>query len=125
MNEENKTRETAEQNEPVVEAETVPAASDGTSVLAEEPLPVAPEQPEAGEPVSEPAEEIKIDPAAAPSVEETKVQNVSEPAEHSARYEKVLEYYKSGSWNEKQVRNAVTKGWITTAEFTEITGKEY
>jgi len=45
--------------------------------------------------------------------------------EHSANYEKVKRYYVLKIWNETRVRNAVVKGWITEAEFTEITGKEY
>jgi uncharacterized XkdX family phage protein len=45
--------------------------------------------------------------------------------EHSANYEKVKRYYVLKIWNEARVRNAVVKGWITEAEFTEITGKEY
>lgn len=28
-------------------------------------------------------------------------------------------------WNETRVRNAVRMGWITSAEFEEITGKSY
>lgn len=44
---------------------------------------------------------------------------------NSPKYGKVLEYYKSGVWNETRVRNAVVKRWITEAEFAEITGKEY
>ena len=64
---------------------------------SDEPLPVAPELPEKNEP----------------------------EAEHSPKFEKVYGFYKSGTWNENQVRNAVKKDWITAAEFTEITGKEY
>lgn len=45
--------------------------------------------------------------------------------EHSPKYEKVREWYKAGCWNEKQVRNAVGKGWITEEEFEDITGGEY
>lgn len=44
---------------------------------------------------------------------------------HSAKYDLVREYYKMGLWNEKKVRDAVVKGWITAEEFTEITGKDY
>ncbi|MBE6724986.1 MAG: XkdX family protein [Ruminococcaceae bacterium] len=45
--------------------------------------------------------------------------------EHSAKFEKVKAYYKSGLWNITKVRNAVVKGWITEAEFEEITGITY
>jgi len=45
--------------------------------------------------------------------------------EHSANFEKVKRYYVLKIWNETRVRNAVVMGWITEAEFTEITGKEY
>lgn len=44
---------------------------------------------------------------------------------HSEKYEMVRGFYKTKMWNEQQVRNAVVKGWITSAEFVEITGKEY
>ena len=45
--------------------------------------------------------------------------------EHSKHYDKVKKYYDEGFWNEARVRSAVVKGWITEAEFAEITGKEY
>lgn len=41
------------------------------------------------------------------------------------RYEIVKIYYQTGLWSEKKVRDAVVKGWITTAQFREITGKIY
>lgn len=44
---------------------------------------------------------------------------------HSKNYYKVLNWYKTGMWNEARVRNAVKMGWITEEEFTEITGKAY
>lgn len=44
---------------------------------------------------------------------------------HSVKYDMVRKFYKTKMWNEQQVRNAVTKGWITATEFYEITGKEY
>ena len=44
---------------------------------------------------------------------------------HSARFEKVKGFYDERLWKEFQVRNAVLKGWITEAEFEEITGKAY
>lgn len=43
----------------------------------------------------------------------------------SAKYSKVKNYYDSGLWTLKQVKNAVIKGWITEDEFKEITGEEY
>lgn len=33
--------------------------------------------------------------------------------------------YERGSWNKAMVRNAVVKGWITPAEYEEITGEAY
>ncbi len=44
---------------------------------------------------------------------------------HSENFHKVKNYYVRKVWNEARVRNAVVMGWITEAEFTEITGKEY
>ena len=45
--------------------------------------------------------------------------------EHYAKYDKVKAYYDKGLWSVTAVRNAVTKGWITADEFTEITGEPY
>lgn len=45
--------------------------------------------------------------------------------EHSPRFELVKGYYDSGLWKKKAVRNAVIKGWITAAEYEEITGEVY
>lgn len=50
--------------------------------------------------------------------------------EHSPKYETVLGFYNrrvNGKrlWDEEKVRNAVEKGWITSEEFTEITGLSY
>lgn len=42
--------------------------------------------------------------------------------EHSARFEKVKDYYDSGLWNDERVKNAVIKGWITEEEYEEIIG---
>lgn len=42
---------------------------------------------------------------------------------HSEKYETVLGYYMNGLWDINRVRNAVAKGWITSAEYTEITGQ--
>lgn len=43
----------------------------------------------------------------------------------SKYFDKVNTYYKNGIWDIDRVRNAVVKGWITEAEFTEITGEQY
>ena len=48
-----------------------------------------------------------------------------EPAEHSPKFELVKSYYDAGLWKKKAVRNAVVKGWITAAEYEEITGEIY
>ena len=45
--------------------------------------------------------------------------------EHSEKYELVKGYYESGAWKKKAVKNAVRFGWITTAEYEEITGEVY
>ena len=45
--------------------------------------------------------------------------------EHSPKFEKVKKHYDDGFWNKDMVRLAVTKGWITEAEFTEITGEAF
>ena len=45
--------------------------------------------------------------------------------EHSKNYQKVKRYYDMKMWEEIRVRNAVKLGWITQAEFQEITGKKY
>jgi hypothetical protein len=45
--------------------------------------------------------------------------------EHSEKYKLVANYYNRKLWNESKVRNAVIKGWITSDEFTEITGIQY
>ena len=45
--------------------------------------------------------------------------------EHSKKFGKVKEYYDKGLWKIARVREAVVKGWITAAEFEEITGQPY
>lgn len=45
--------------------------------------------------------------------------------EHSARFEQVMEFYRTRLWSERMTRNAVVKGWITAEEFEEITGQAY
>lgn len=41
------------------------------------------------------------------------------------KFEKVKYYYDNGLWSIRKVRDAVEKGWITPAQFEEITGKVY
>lgn len=43
----------------------------------------------------------------------------------SPKFNKVKEWYDTGRWNDKMVRDAVVKGWITEEEYTVITGREY
>ena len=45
--------------------------------------------------------------------------------EHSEKFELVKNYYGSGLWKKKAVKNAVKKGWITAAEYEEIVGEPY
>ena len=40
-------------------------------------------------------------------------------------FEKIKKFYDAGVWDERRVRDAVDKGAITAAQFTEITGKAY
>lgn len=44
---------------------------------------------------------------------------------HSPKFEAVKGYYDNGLWKKKAVRNAVVKGWITPAEYEEITREVY
>lgn len=48
---------------------------------------------------------------------------------HSKNFEKVKQLYRSGLWNKKRVKDAVTNPednpWITAAEYEEITGEKY
>lgn len=44
---------------------------------------------------------------------------------HSPKYDKVKAYYDTGLWSKAKVHNAVVKGWITAAEYKEITGEDY
>lgn len=41
----------------------------------------------------------------------------------SKYFQKVKSYYDAGLWSISRVRDAVTKGWITEAEFIVITDK--
>ena len=43
----------------------------------------------------------------------------------SPKYALVKRYYDLKVWNLERVRLAVQKGWITEAEFSEITGQAY
>ena len=45
--------------------------------------------------------------------------------EHSKRFELVKSYYDAHRWGKKAVYNAVGKGWITAAEYEEITRGKY
>ena len=38
---------------------------------------------------------------------------------------RIAKWYKQGLWDKTKVRNAVVKGVITEADYTEITGEEY
>lgn len=44
---------------------------------------------------------------------------------HSKNFNKVKAYYDNGWWTIEMVHNAVIKGWITEAEYEEITGQPY
>ena len=43
----------------------------------------------------------------------------------SKYYKLVKRNYDNGFWDISKVRDAVAKGWITEAEFEEITGEVY
>jgi hypothetical protein len=43
----------------------------------------------------------------------------------SPKFNKVKSYYDRGLWNKTMVANAVTKNWITPAEYEIITGERY
>lgn len=45
--------------------------------------------------------------------------------EHSPKYKKVKKYFDNGFWNRQMVHDAVVMGWITAAEYEEITGEPY
>ena len=42
-----------------------------------------------------------------------------------SKYEKLKMYYDSGLWDDKRLKNAVIKKWITEEEFKNITGYSY
>lgn len=45
--------------------------------------------------------------------------------EHSAKFDRVKNYYDMGLWSKGKVHDAVIKGWITAEEYREITGEPY
>ena len=45
--------------------------------------------------------------------------------EHSPKFDAVKRYYDEKLWTKKMVKNAVKKGWITPAEYQEISGEVY
>ena len=45
--------------------------------------------------------------------------------EHSPKFELVKDYYDTGEWKKKAVKNAVKRYWITADEYEEITGEPY
>ena len=45
--------------------------------------------------------------------------------DHSPKFNLVKRYYDRGLWNAQRVAQAVVHGWITPAEYEEITGVPY
>lgn len=45
--------------------------------------------------------------------------------EHLEKFDIVKTYYKRKLWDDRRVRLAVEKNWITPEEYTEITGNPY
>lgn len=45
--------------------------------------------------------------------------------EHSPKFQMIKEFYDTGMWKKKAVKNAVVKGWITAEEYEEIVGEPY
>ncbi len=45
--------------------------------------------------------------------------------EHSEKYFTVKNWFSLGVWTDIRVRNAVNLGWITEAEYEEITGNAF
>ena len=43
----------------------------------------------------------------------------------SKKFNKVKNYFDNGYWTAEQVYNAVIKNWITSEEYTMITGLDY
>ena len=46
-------------------------------------------------------------------------------SEHSERFYDIKDWYDTGKWKKKAVKNAVKRGWITAEEFEEIVGEPY
>jgi uncharacterized XkdX family phage protein len=44
---------------------------------------------------------------------------------HSDKFTTVQTYHMRGLWNADKLKNAVEKGWITKAEYKELTGEAY
>jgi len=45
--------------------------------------------------------------------------------EHSEKFEMVKDFYESGQWKKKAVKNAVKRNYITAAEYEEIVGEPF
>lgn len=45
--------------------------------------------------------------------------------EHSAKFEHIKQMHEDKQWDKNWVRNSVAKGWITPAEYEEITKEPY
>lgn len=43
----------------------------------------------------------------------------------SAKYEMLKNFYDEGLWDQKRLKNAVSKNWITAEEYKLITGEDY
>ena len=41
-----------------------------------------------------------------------------------SKYEQVAQYYGAGIWDERKVRDALSRGWITEEEYEKLTGEE-
>lgn len=50
---------------------------------------------------------------------------MSKKVKKSAKFDLVKKYYDEGLWSKARVHNVVAKGWITPAEYEEITGEPY
>ena len=42
-----------------------------------------------------------------------------------SKFDKVQDYFQRGLWSKAMARNAVVKGWISAAQFQQITGETY
>jgi len=43
----------------------------------------------------------------------------------ASKYAMVKKFYDEGRWGKKEVRDAVEAGWITPAQYEQITGEPY